>query len=108
MSDWPHALVHRVLEKSTYIITASTYQKISYFHTPERLQFLHDTLLQLAQSYEWNMQTWAVLSNHYHFIAQSPQNPGNQATFLSHLHVMTAKYVNTQDQISNRRVWWQY
>jgi putative transposase len=44
----------------------------------------------------------------YHFIAPSLQNPGNLATFLSHLHVVTAKYVNTLDQLPNRRVWWQY
>ena len=48
------------------------------------------------------------MSNHYHFIAQSPDNVENLPDFLSKLHVATAKYVNAHDGIPERQVWWQY
>ena len=38
----------------------------------QRLEFLHDSLLGLAEEYGWNLQAWAVFSNHYHFVAMSP------------------------------------
>lgn len=54
------------------------------------------------------MQAWAVLANHYHFMARSPDNPQNLSDFISHLHVHTAKYVNALDNTPSRKVWWQF
>jgi putative transposase len=108
MNHWPHAPVHRTLVCGTYMVTAGTYQKVPYFYTPERLEFLQDTLLQLAEKYHWALQAWAIFSNHYHFIAQSPSDPKTLSAFLSNLHVATAKYVNAKDNKPNRQVWWQY
>ncbi|MDP1880920.1 MAG: hypothetical protein Q8K60_08275 [Parachlamydiaceae bacterium] len=50
----------------------------------------------------------AVLSNHYHFIANSPEDPSNLSAFLSNLHVTTSKYINAKDNAPNRKVWRQY
>lgn len=108
MQNWPHAPAHRTLVKGTYMVTSSTYQKALHFCTSERLQYLQDSLLKLAIDFGWELQAWAILANHYHFIGQSPDNPGNLAAFLSNLHVCTAKFINAQDNVPNRRVWWQY
>jgi putative transposase len=108
MSDCPHAPPHKVLQKGTYIVTAATYQKFLHFSTSDRLQHLHDTLLQLAKNYNWELQAWAVLANHYHFIAQSPSDPKNLPAFLSQLHTTTARYINEQDNTPSRKVWYQY
>ncbi len=108
MSHWPHSPPHRMLEQGTYMVTAATYQKLMHFNTHADLQFLHDTLLILANEYQWKLQAWAVLSNHYHFIAQSPADPKNLSAFLSQLHVTTAKHINAAHNTPNRKVWWQY
>ena len=73
MSDWPHAPLHRLRDKGTYIVTGATYQKALFFNTPERLDFLHDSLLSLSKEYGWALQVWAVMANHYHFVAKSPK-----------------------------------
>ena len=108
MHHWPHAPPHRLLEKGTYMVTGATNDKVLYFNTPERLQFLHDALLKLAKQYSWELQAWAVFANHYHFIAQSPENPKSLSAFISNLHVATAKYINAQDNTPARNVWWQF
>lgn len=108
MSHWPHAPLHKISEKGIYMVTSGTYQKVHYFNTPDRINYLHETLLQLALEYGWKLQAWAVLANHYHFIAESPEEPKTLSSFLSQLHVATAKYVNRLDESPNRRVWWQY
>ena len=65
------------------MVTGATNDKVLYFNTPDRLQFLHDALLKLAKQYSWELQAWAVFANHYHFIAQSPENPKSlSALFL--------------------------
>ena len=100
--------IHRTLPKGTYMITAATYQKVLFFNSTERIQFLHDNLLKLASAYGWELQAWAVLANHYHFIAQSPLDPQFLHKFIAHLHATSADFLNVLDNKPNRRIWWQY
>ena len=103
-----HRPLHRISEKGLYMVTCATYLKIHHFKTPERLDFLQTSLLQLAEKYNWKLQAWAILANHYHFIAESSSNPKNLSTFLTHLHGVTARYINQLDNTPGRQVWWQY
>ena len=60
MRDWPHSPVHRLAEPGAYIVTAGTYLKKPTFAGPQRLEYLCDRLLELAEKYEWQLQAWAV------------------------------------------------
>jgi len=108
MTHWPHAPPHQLLNPGTFIVTCATYQKEHHFKSPERLDFLHDNLLKLALDYKWHLSAWAVMANHYHFIAQSPEDVSNLSDFLSQLHVTTARFVNELDATPNRKVWYQF
>lgn len=46
---WAHAPSHLFLPGSTYIITAGTYLKELLFNTPEKLDFLQQTLFEEAE-----------------------------------------------------------
>jgi REP-associated tyrosine transposase len=67
--DWPHAPLHRLDTNGVFMTTAATLHKKHFFHTPEGLTLLENKLLSLAKEYRWRMEAWAVLANHYHFIA---------------------------------------
>jgi len=72
------------------------------------LQMLNDTLLQTTAAYGWQMQAWAVFSNHYHFIAKSPEDPTTLSRLIQRLHSQTARELNLRDAVPNRQVWFQY
>ncbi len=108
MPDWPHAPLHRLNEQGTYMVTAGTYGKLHHFHTDARRRLLHDALLETAAEFGWHLQAWAVLANHYHFVAISPDNPENLRTMLGKLHMTTAKAVNQMDGAPERKVWFQF
>jgi len=108
MTVWPHAPVHRLDERGAYIVTAGTYKKQHHFAASNRRQFLHDRLLSLAQQHEWQLQAWAVFSNHYHFVALSPRDPSSLRRFVQHLNSETARAVNQMDGTTDRRVWFTY
>jgi putative transposase len=95
-------------DSGIYMVTASTYLKAHHFQTHERLQFLHDNLLSLAGIYGWELHAWAVLSNHYHFVAKSPQNAANLSEWIGKLHQLTAAKINQLDNTPNKKVWFQY
>jgi putative transposase len=108
MTQWPHSPAHRLSEAGAYMVTAGTHHKQRLFDSPEKLTFLHDTLLQLAGQHGWPLQAWAVLSNHYHFIALAPADPNSLRAFLQALHSLTAREVNRVDRTPGRKVWFQY
>jgi hypothetical protein len=69
---WPHAPLHQLSTRGTYIVTAGTYQKAHHFRERKRLNVLHRGLLSVAQVFDWRLEAWAVFSNHYHFVGHSP------------------------------------
>jgi putative transposase len=104
--DWPHAPIHRLTEAGTYLVTAGTYRKEHFFRDHDRLALLEAALLRVARHYGWQLEAWAVFSNHYHFVAQSPPAAATSLTrFLRHLHGDTARTVNQLDRAPGRQVW---
>ena len=132
MTDWPHSPVHRVYEAGTYMVTAGTYLKQPLFRGADRLRYLCEKLLELAETYQWQLQAWAVFPNHYHFVGLSPEPISEErqqagavqsgsklpqskaaalqtlAEFTKHLHSLTAIEVNRWDQAGGRQAWFQY
>lgn len=107
MSSWPHSPAHKLSGNGAWMVTAGTYSRQSFFDTPDKLDILQNGLLHLASRYGWLLQAWAVLSNHYHFVALAPPDP-RLGRFISHLHTSTASALNRLDQAPGRRVWFQY
>ena len=108
---WPHAPTHQLSGRGTYFITASTYQKAHHFRGSARLRVLQRGLLTVAKKYDWQLEAWAVFSNHYHFIARSPINADDASSLsdmLSVLHVKTGEWVNKLDKSSGRQVWFNF
>jgi putative transposase len=90
------------------MVTGGTYLKQHHFRGDERLRFLCDALLSLAEKHAWNLQAWAVFSNHYHFVAVSPPDPASLPGFINELHSQTSAAANREDHAPGRRVWYQY
>jgi len=110
-TPWPHAPTHQLSGRGTYFVTASAYQKAHHFRGAKRLRVLHRGLLTVAEKFGWQLEAWAVFSNHYHFVAHSPTNAGDASSLsdmLSMLHVKTAEWVNKLDSASGRQVWFNF
>ena len=105
---WHHAPPHKLIERGIYMVTAGTLQKQHLFRDPNRLSLLQDHLLDYAAEFGWELQAWAVFSNHYHFVAASPENPVTLRKFLGKLHMKTAQTVNQLDDTPGRKVWHQF
>jgi putative transposase len=106
--DWPHAPLHRLSEQGTYIVTAGTHQKQHIFRGPDRLDYLQATLLSLAKETGWQLEAWAVFSNHYHFVAHAQAGSKSLRELLRRLHGSTSRHVNLLDQSPGRQVWFNF
>ena len=108
MKHWPHAPVHILDRQGTYMVTCGTYRKAHYFAAASRLNLLQDQIFSAAEESGWKLQAWAFLSNHYHIVALSPDNPETLKKMLSKVHTLTAAEINRQDRTPGRRVWYQF
>ena len=69
---WPHTPTHQLSQNGTYFVTVGAYMKQHFFSGAKRLSVLQRGLLKSAAKYSWRLEAWAVFSNHYHFVGQSP------------------------------------
>src|SRR5215471_21236135 len=106
--NWPHAPAHWIFEPGLYMVTAGTYRKLSHLSSPERLDFFQQALFLYATEFGWDLRAWAVLANHYHFVAASPSDPTNLPKFIGKLHGQSAKQVNRWDKTHGRKIWFQF
>ena len=108
MPDWPHAPVHRLADTGAYMVTAGTYGKAHHLRDAQRLDLVLNALLETAAEFGWLLQAWAIMSNHYHFLATSPGEPKSLTEFIRKLHAQTSRRLNKLDSVTGRRVWYQF
>ncbi len=103
-----HGPPHRFEPNQIYFVTSGTLYKKILFTTPEKLTFLRDTLLGEASRNDWVMEAWAVMANHYHFVARTAGDPRTLTRFLRAVHSKTAIWLNKGDGSPGRKVWYRY
>ncbi len=108
MSSWHHGPPHCFATGYVYFISAGTLHKEHLFSSVERREYLQERLLSTLAHSGWLVQAWAVLSNHYHFVAEVPQGARPLGSMLRDLHSETAREINRLDSAAGRTVWHQF
>ena len=66
-------------------------------------------LIDTAGEFGWHLRAWAVFSNHYHLVADSPEGSAESLrAWLTELHRTSASKVNQLSDARGRRVWMNY
>ncbi len=105
MHSWPHAPSKSVKEPGTYFVTAGTYLKAHRFRGDERLQLLQTVIFETCLEFEFELQAWAIFSNHYHLVGFSPGDQGVKK-LTEKIHGVSARELNRMDNEVGRRVWY--
>ena len=105
--SWPHAPVHWTFEPGIYMVTAGLYRQTPLLHTADRRDLVLAECFNCAQEFGWHLQAWAVMTNHYHFVAHT-EKPESLSRFMSKLHGNTARVLNREDRTPGRRVWFEF
>jgi putative transposase len=99
---------HWFVSNAIYIVTGTTLHKTPLLDSNAKLANFCETLLERAHILGWSMQAWFVMSNHYHFIAQSPENALSLKALIQGIHSINAKFINRIDGTAGRKVWYNY
>ena len=105
---YPHNPPHYFVSNAMYMVTGSILHNRHLLIENERKDFVLRALLERSKFLNWDLQAWAILNNHYHFIAQAPENSITLEKLIQQFHSITAIQLNRWDQTPGRQVWSNY
>ena len=105
---YPHNPPHYFVPESMYMVTGAILYNQHLLNESKRKEFVLQTLLERASLLGWDLQAWAVLNNHYHFVAKAPDNATTLTKLIRQFHSITAIQLNRWDQTPGRQVWCNY
>lgn len=103
-----HNPPHYFIPDAMYMVTGAILYNQHLLREDRRKGFVLRTLLERAVLLDWSLQAWAVLNNHYHFVAKAPENATTLKKLIQQFHSITAIQLNQWDQTPGRQVWCNY
>lgn len=105
---YPHNPPHFFSPNAIYMVTGAILYKQPIINTTEKKQIACKTLFERAKLLGWELEAWAILSNHYHFVAIAPVNSSSLIRMIREFHSITAIQFNKLDKTPGRQVWHNY
>ena len=103
-----HNPPHYFAPNAMYMVTGSILHKQHLLAENRRKEFFLKTLFEKVNLFEWSLEAWAVLNNHYHFIAQASKDSTTLVKMIRQVHSITAIQLNRWDGTPGRQVWQNY
>lgn len=101
---------HLFRSKVKYFITGSTYQRKRYVASVESKNATMGYLFKSFKNFGWCIEDWVLLDNHYHVIAEAPDQAVTLHQVINHLHKFSALWIKRQsgNQNDGNRIWYNY
>ena len=104
--SWHHAPAHHFAFGNTFFITGATVHKQHFYREPVALDELHEILLANVEKHQCTLQSWCLLSNHYHLVIRGVGVNVKQVATRFHTEAAIAR--NKRDGAKGRQVWYQF
>jgi putative transposase len=90
------------------MVTAAILHNQPLLNEDRKKQLVLETLLDRSILLGWELEAWAILNNHYHFIGKAPDNANILSKLTRQVHSITAIQLNKWDGTLGRQVWFNY
>jgi len=90
--SWHHAPAHHFACGNTFFLTGATAYKEHFYREPIMLDELHEILFNNAEKHQCVLQSWCLLSNHYHLVVRG--EGANVRQMVTRLHTEAARARN--------------
>ena len=85
-----HTPAHLFRPKTKYFITGSTYLKKHHFSSKEAKQMAVNYMFKSFEYYGWKIEDWVFLNNHYHLMADAPEDALSLSKVIKNFHRFSA------------------
>jgi putative transposase len=105
---YPHNPPHYFVPNAMYMVTGAILRSQNLLDEDRRKEYVLGTLVERTNLLGWGLQAWAILNNHYHFIAKAPAYVSTLSKLIRQVHSITAIQLNKWDKTPGRQVWFNY
>ena len=105
---YPHNPPHYFVPNAMYMITGAILHNQYLLNENRKKEFVLETLFERSKLLGWGLEAWAILNNHYHLVAQAPENVNTLSKLIRQAHSITAIQLNDWDNARGRQVWFNY
>ena len=105
---YPHNPPHYFVPNALYIVTGAVLHNEHLLKSDKHKLLVLGILLERARHWGWDLEAWAILENHYHFIARAPENALTLEKLIRQFHSKSAVELNKLDKTLGRKVWYNY
>jgi putative transposase len=106
--EHPHTPPHLFKPSSIYFVTGTTALKKPFLAVDLAKENFQNTLFTRSRLLGWQLEAWAILDNHYHFMASAPTDASTLTRLIRVVHSSSANFINKLDKVQGRRVWYNY
>jgi putative transposase len=90
---YKHNPPHLFAPNAKYMITGAIYRKLPFLKAPEAKRHLLETLFKGCEKYNWSVEDWVILDNHYHVMLNGPDSALNLSKLINEVHKFTALWI---------------
>ncbi|MDW7679596.1 MAG: transposase [bacterium] len=107
---YKHTPAHLFRPHAKYFITGATLNKVQYFKSCESKQAAIEYMFKSFDHYGWIIEDWVFLNNHYHIMADAPENPETLSQVINNFHRFSAlKLKKLHPEFADvEHVWYNY
>jgi putative transposase len=105
---YPHNPPHYFVSNAMYMVTGSLLYNKRLLTDDNHKSLVCKILFERTTHWGWELEAWAILENHYHFIARAPENALTLAKLMRQFHSKATVMLNKMDKETGRQVWHNY
>jgi putative transposase len=101
---------HLFRPKGKYFITGATYLRKRHILSIESKQATTGYLFKSFLRFGWRIEDWVLLDNHYHVLAEAPDQAVTLSKAINHFHKFSALWIKRHLGTRNdgERIWYNY
>lgn len=107
---YEHNPPHVFIENCKYFITSSIFNKMRLLKRDETKLKLLEYIKKSVTNYNWKLEEWVILDNHYHLMLESDSRPESLSKIMAGIHRYSAIWIkkNVQIPLNQIKIWHNY
>jgi len=104
-----HNPPHLFVPNAKYFITGATLHKIHYLKSDEIKKEVLQTMFKSFEYYDWIIDDWVILNNHYHLMAKAPKDASSLSQVINNFHRFSGLWIKKHlNLIGKDKIWHNY
>lgn len=107
---YKHNPPHLFIPNTKYFVTGAILNHYKLLHSEKAKEKLFDYILKSAAHFDWNLEAWVILDNHYHLMLNAPENAETLSLLIGNIHRYSAIWLNKNVKVpdSALKIWHNY